>query len=105
MKKSIRLISAVVLLLLLGLSTLVAQEVVFTSGPAVTPRSAASNGGFAWLDINGDGTQDVCIPPNNVLLNNLTSFYRTVVHKDGSHPAANELCRWTSCRYQRRRRS
>ncbi len=47
---------------------------MFTSGPAVTPPSGASNGGFAWLDVNGDGTQDVFIPPNNVLLNHLTYF-------------------------------
>ncbi len=62
------------LLLFLGVTSLVAQEVVFSAGPAVTPPNGASNGGFAWLDINGDGTQDVFIPPNNVLLNHLTFF-------------------------------
>ena len=74
MKKSVRLISAVVLLLLLGMSTSSAQEVVFTAGPAVPVTYGGSNGGFAWLDVNGDGTQDVFVPPNNVLLNHLTYF-------------------------------
>jgi len=74
MKKFVRLIATGALLVLLGLGTLVAQEVVFSAGPAVTPTLGASNGGFAWLDINGDGTQDVFIPPNNVLLNSLTYF-------------------------------
>ena len=48
MDKLFRYSAAVALLLLLGVGTLVAQEVVFTPGPAVTPRSGASNGGFAW---------------------------------------------------------
>jgi hypothetical protein len=74
MKKSIRLIPVGVLLLLLGMSTSPAQEVVFTSGPAVTPYSGGNNGGFAWADVNGDGTLDVFIPPNNVLLNHITFF-------------------------------
>jgi hypothetical protein len=74
MKKSVRLISAVVLLLLFGMSTSPAQEVAFTTGPAVTPSFGGANGGFAWLDLNGDGTQDVFIPPNNILLNNITYF-------------------------------
>ncbi|MBK7257741.1 MAG: VCBS repeat-containing protein [Ignavibacteriae bacterium] len=62
------------LFLVLGASTLSAQEVVFSSAPTPAPAAGASNGGFAWLDINGDGTHDLWIPPNNVLLNNLTSF-------------------------------
>ncbi len=74
MNKLLRFGAAGLLLLTLGLGTLVAQEVVFTAGPAVTPTLGASNGGFAWLDVNGDGTQDVFIPPNNVLLNYLTYF-------------------------------
>jgi hypothetical protein len=74
MKTLLRLSAAVALLLLLGTGTLVAQEVVFNAGPAVTPTFGASNGGFAWLDLNGDGLQDVFIPPNNVLLNHLTYF-------------------------------
>jgi len=60
--------------LLLAMGALQAQEVAFTSGPAVTPTFGASNGGFAWLDVNGDGTQDVFIPPNNILLNHITHF-------------------------------
>ena len=74
MNKLLRFSAAGALLLLLGLGAAVAQEVVFTAGPAVTPRSGASNGGFAWADVNGDGTQDVLIPSNNIVLNNLTSF-------------------------------
>jgi len=62
------------LLLLLGVAPLVAQEVVFNPGPAVPPNSGASNGGFSWADVNGDGILDVFIPSNNVLLNNVTSF-------------------------------
>ncbi|OGU27828.1 MAG: hypothetical protein A2X66_02935 [Ignavibacteria bacterium GWA2_54_16] len=62
------------LLLLLGVGLLHAQEVVFTAGPAVTPTSGASNGGFAWGDVNGDGTLDVWIPSSYIVLNNLTSF-------------------------------
>ena len=74
MNKLLRFSTAGALLLLLGVTPVVAQEVVFTPGPAVTPTLGASNGGFAWLDLNGDGTQDVFIPPNNVLLNHLTYF-------------------------------
>jgi len=62
------------LFLFLAVTPTVAQEVVFSPGPTPTPSSGASNGGFAWLDINGDGLQDVFIPPNNVLLNHLTYF-------------------------------
>ena len=105
MNKLLRFSAAGALLLLLGVGTLVAQEVVFTAGPAVTPRSGASNGGFAWADVNGDGTQDVFIPPNNVVLNHITSFYISGVHKDGESHRKCELCRWTPGRYQWRRRS
>ena len=62
------------LFVVLGVSPLTAQEVVFSTGPTPAPASGASNGGFAWLDLNGDGLQDVFIPPNNVLLNHLTYF-------------------------------
>jgi hypothetical protein len=62
------------LLLLLGVAPLVAQEVVFNPGPAVAPNSGASNGGFAWSDVNGDGFLDAFIPSNNVLLNFGTYF-------------------------------
>jgi hypothetical protein len=74
MNKLLRLGAVGALLLLLGVASLVAQEVVFTAGPPVPPRTGGSNGGFAWADINGDGIQDVFIPPNNVLLNHLTYF-------------------------------
>ena len=74
MRKVLRFSAGGVLLLLLGFGMLSAQEVVFTPGPAVTPRTGASNGGFAWADLNKDGLLDVFIPPNNVLLNHLTSF-------------------------------
>jgi hypothetical protein len=74
MSKLLRFGAAGFLLLTLGLGTLVAQEVVYSTGPSVTPTLGGSNGGFAWADLNGDGTQDVFIPPNNVLLNYLTYF-------------------------------
>ena len=69
------------LFLVLGVSPLVAQEVVFSAGPAVPPASGASNGGFAWADINGDGLQDVFIPSNNVLINHLTFFTQVASSK------------------------
>jgi hypothetical protein len=81
MNKLLRFSAAGVLLLLLGVGTLVAQEVVFTPGPAVSPRSGASNGGFAWADVNGDGTLDAFIPSNNIVLNNITSFASAVSTK------------------------
>jgi hypothetical protein len=74
MKEFLRIIAAGALLFGWGMSTSQAQEVNFSAGPAVAPSNGASNGGFAWLDINGDGTQDVFIPPNNVLLNYITHF-------------------------------
>jgi hypothetical protein len=74
MSKLLRLGVVGALLLLLGVVPLVAQEVVFTAGPAVPPRSPGVNGGFAWADLNGDGLQDVFIPPNNVFHNHLTYF-------------------------------
>ena len=81
MSKLLRFSAAGALLLLLGVSTMVAQEVVFSPGPAVTPPNGASNGGFAWGDVNGDGTLDVFIPANNIVLNNLTSFAPAVSTK------------------------
>jgi len=77
------------LLLLLGVTPLAAQEVAFTAGPAVTPTFGGANGGFAWLDVNGDGTQDVWIPPNNVLLNYLTYFTPKSATATAVIPAAN----------------
>ncbi len=74
MCKALRFSAGGALLLLLGFGTLVAQEVVFTPGPAVTPRTGAGNGGFSWADVNGDGLLDVFIPSNNILINHLTSF-------------------------------
>ncbi len=69
------------LFLVLGVSPLAAQEVVFSIAPTPTPASGASNGGFAWLDVNGDGLQDVFIPPNNVLINHLTYFTQVATTK------------------------
>jgi hypothetical protein len=69
------------LFLLLGVSPLAAQEVVFSTAPTPTPAAGGSNGGFAWLDVNGDGTQDLFIPPNNVLLNNTTFFTQIATTK------------------------
>jgi hypothetical protein len=80
MNKLLRLGVVGAFLLLLGVTTLVAQgtqgiqDVVFTAGPSAVPALGGSNGGFAWADLNGDGTQDLFIPPNNVLLNHLTYF-------------------------------
>ena len=72
------------LFLLLGVCPLAAQEVMFSAAPTPAPASGASNGGFAWLDINADGLLDVWIPPNNVLLNNTGGAYSA-----GSSSATN----------------
>ena len=69
------------LFLLLGVCPLAAQEVMFSAAPTPAPASGASNGGFAWLDINADGLLDVWIPPNNVLLNNMTYFTQVATTK------------------------
>jgi len=69
MKQFIRLTAVAVLFLFLGLSMSSAQEVTFTSGPAVSPATGAQNGGFFWGDVNGDGYLDVFIASNNILLN------------------------------------
>jgi hypothetical protein len=69
------------LFLVLGVSPLAAQEVVFSAGPTPSPAAGGSNGGFAWLDVNGDGVQDLFIPPNNVLLNRLTFFTQVATTK------------------------
>jgi hypothetical protein len=74
MNKLLRFGAFGVCLLVLGIGLASAQEVAFTAGPAVTPTAGASNGGFAWGDVNGDGTLDVFIPPNNIVINNITSF-------------------------------
>ncbi len=74
MKTILRSFAAGVFLLLLGLSTSNAQEVTFASGPSFTPAAGAANGGFAWADLNGDGTLDVFIPSINIIMNNITSF-------------------------------
>ena len=74
MKQFLRLTAVVAVILLVGMTTANAQEVLFTSGPTPTPNVGASNGGFAWADFNGDGYLDVFIPPNNLVYNHLTSF-------------------------------
>ncbi|MGD1044611.1 MAG: FG-GAP-like repeat-containing protein [Bacteroidota bacterium] len=65
-------------LFLVGIGTLMAQEVTFQPGPLITPATGAGNGGFAWGDVNGDGLLDVYIPANNILLNNTTAFTQSV---------------------------
>jgi len=78
MNKRLRFIAIGALLFLLGVGTLTAQEVVFSAGPAVPFLLQGSNGGFAFGDVNGDGTLDVFIPPNNITLNYITSFASAV---------------------------
>ena len=74
MKQFIRFSAVVVIFLFVGLSMASAQEVVFTPGPNVTPSFAAGNGGFAWLDVNGDGLPDLLTPPGTLQINHLTYF-------------------------------
>ncbi len=74
MSKLLRFFTNGALLLLLGVGSVTAQEVVYTSGPSTPPSSPGANGGFAWGDVNGDGTLDLFIPPSNIQYNNTTSF-------------------------------
>ena len=73
MKRFVQLITAGIALLFLGTSALLAQEATFSSGPTV-PAGNGANGGFAWGDVNGDGTQDVFIPSVSILLNTNSTF-------------------------------
>ena len=78
MKKFLWPVVVAAVFLLLAVSPLTAQEVVFVSGPAISVASSGgvsgANGGFGWADLNGDGILDVFIPSNIVFFNNLTSF-------------------------------
>jgi hypothetical protein len=78
MKRFTQLIFTMVLVLVLGMSTLNAQEVVFVPGPTISVATSGgvsgANGGFGWGDLNGDGILDVFIPSNIVFFNAITSF-------------------------------
>ncbi len=74
MKTFVRSFAAGALLFLLGLSTSNAQEVTYSAGPTISPSAAASNGGFAWADVYGNGNLDVFIPSINIIKNNITTF-------------------------------
>lgn len=74
MSKLSRFLTFGALFLLLGVGTLHAQGIVYTAGPSVAASFPGANGGFAWGDVNGDGKLDLWVPPNNILINNLTSF-------------------------------
>lgn len=74
MKTFVRLITVGVLFVLLGASTLTAQGVTYSTGPAVPIALAGANGGFSWGDVNGDGYLDALIRQNNLLINQVTSF-------------------------------
>jgi hypothetical protein len=74
MKNFTRFCALAILILIVGISTLTAQEVTYSTGPAVPIALAGDNGGFSWGDVNGDGILDVLVPQNNVLINQITSF-------------------------------
>ncbi|HEY9167553.1 MAG TPA: FG-GAP-like repeat-containing protein [Candidatus Kryptonia bacterium] len=75
MKTFIRSATAGLFLLLLGISTVNAQEVTFSAGPTFpTLTGAGANGGFAWADLKGSGNLDVFIPSNILLHNSITAF-------------------------------
>lgn len=78
MKSFLRQFSVGAFLLLLGLGTSSAQEVTFSAGPSVPVASsggtAGANGGFAWADLNGNGSLDLFIPSNIIIFNNVTTF-------------------------------
>jgi hypothetical protein len=76
MNNLVRTSVAIVLCLAMAVGTTLAQDVIYSAGPSTTPVSGASNGGFAWADVNGDGLLDVWIPSHNVLLNGVTTFTR-----------------------------
>jgi len=74
MNNFIRSLAIVTVLLLLGMMTVVAQEVTYSSGPAISIPAAGNNGGFAWGDVNGDGYLDVLFRQNNLMINGVVSF-------------------------------
>jgi hypothetical protein len=69
MKTFTRSFTVGVILLLLAMSTMTAQEVAFGPGPTIAIPLQANNSGFAWGDVNKDGNLDVLFRQNNLMLN------------------------------------
>ena len=78
MKRFVQLITAGIALLFLGMGTLLAQEVSFSTGPTIAPALSAANGGFSWGDLLNNGNLDVFTPSTSVMINNITSFVPAV---------------------------
>ena len=74
MNRIILLLSAIALVLLLGMSIATAADPIFVPGPTVAVPLSANNSGFTWGDVNGDGILDVFTRQNNIMLNSITSF-------------------------------
>ena len=92
MKTFIRSASAGMFLLLLGLSTVNAQEVTFSAGPTFpTLAGAGANGGFAWADLKGNGILDVFIPSNILLHNSITAFTQDATATANITPNGNSV--------------
>jgi len=87
MKTFIRSFTVGVFFLLLGMSTSNAQEVVFGTGPSISPATPPGNQGFAWGDVDSSGTLDVFIPANNILINTVAGAVSTFTQKSNSIPS------------------
>jgi len=74
MKTFLRSFTAGAVMLLLGFSLSNAQEATFATVTGPAPTVNAANGGFAWGDINGDGTLDVFTPSTSITISSITSF-------------------------------
>ena len=93
MRRFIQVFTLGVVFLLLGMSVVTAQEVVFVSGPAIPIATSGgvsgANGGFAWGDLRGNGILDLFVPANIWLVNNFTSFTPAVSTATASVPVNN----------------
>ena len=67
-----RLVIAGAVLLMLCTSMTTAQTVTFSPGP-ITPSTLLQGLGFSFLDADSNGTMDIFIEPNNLLINTITN--------------------------------
>jgi hypothetical protein len=74
MKTFIRATIICGVLFLVGMGTLMAQEVAYAPGPVIAIPNPGSNSGFTWGDVNGDNILDVLFRSNNLMINSGTAF-------------------------------
>ena len=74
---------------LLGIGTLMAQEVTYAPGPVIAIPNAGSNSGFTWGDVDGNNTLDVLFRSNNLMLNSITAFSQLT---SANLPAGVDAC-------------